>query len=136
MTDNKLLDVEIITPQKVIHKGKAISVSVPGSKSPFQILYNHAPIVSALDMGIIKLIDEQNNPVIFASNSGFIEVRKNYISILVEAADNAASLEANLIDEQMKNAESDLESASKDEAEKYMHIIASCKNKLNAIDRL
>ena len=58
MADNKLLQVEIVTPQRVIFSGTAQSVTVPGSKSPFQVLFNHAPIVSSLDCGLTKLIDE------------------------------------------------------------------------------
>jgi F-type H+-transporting ATPase subunit epsilon len=92
MQDEKLLNVEIVTPEKVLFSGKAVSVSVPGSKSPFQVLYNHAPIVTSLDLGIIKIIDESNHKLFFASSPGFTEVRQNKVSILVENAQDASLL--------------------------------------------
>jgi len=79
------LDVEIVTPQKTLFSGKAISVTVPGAKSSFQILWNHAPIVSSLSKGKITLVDEKNNETVYETSSGFVELQKNKVSILVEA---------------------------------------------------
>ncbi|NLO18739.1 MAG: ATP synthase F1 subunit epsilon [Ignavibacteria bacterium] len=87
MTENKLLDVEIITPEKVVFKDKAVSVTVPGTKSSFQILFNHAPIVSTLTSGWIKLVDQKNKQQLFKTAKGFTEVSKNKVSILVESAE-------------------------------------------------
>lgn len=86
MNTNKLLKVDIVTPQKTIYSGMAASVSVPGRKSPFQVLFNHAPIVSTLDDGIIKIVDENGKTLRFNSRNGFVEVRTNTVSILVENA--------------------------------------------------
>ncbi len=86
MTQEKLLDVEIITPEKVVFKNKALSVTVPGSQSSFQILFNHAPIVSNLTSGWIKLVDDKNKQLLFKTAKGFTEVSNNKISILVESA--------------------------------------------------
>jgi F-type H+-transporting ATPase subunit epsilon len=86
MEQDKLLDVEIVTPQRVIYHGKAVSVTVAGSESPFQILNMHAPIVSTLEVGITKIVDETDKPIYFATTSGFTEVHKNKVSILVEDA--------------------------------------------------
>ncbi|HPI20143.1 MAG TPA: ATP synthase F1 subunit epsilon [Candidatus Kapabacteria bacterium] len=87
MTQDKLLDVEIITPEKVVFKNKALSVTVPGGQSSFQILFNHAPIVSTLEGGWIKLVDENNKQLLFKTAKGFTEVSNNKISILVESAE-------------------------------------------------
>lgn len=82
----KKLYVEIITPKEVIYKGDAQSVTVPGSKSPFQILFNHAPIVSSLDKGQIKIAGTDNKETIYATGTGFVELQNNRVSILVEDA--------------------------------------------------
>lgn len=87
MNENKLLKVDLISPQKTIYSGMARSVSVPGKKSPFQVLFNHAPIVSTLDDGIIKIVDENEKTLKFSSKNGFVEVRSNNVSILVESAE-------------------------------------------------
>jgi F-type H+-transporting ATPase subunit epsilon len=82
----KLLEIEIVTPQAKIYSGKAESVSLPGSKSPFQVLYNHAPIVSSLEVGLIKILDDNGKNLWFACSTGFTEISKNKVSILVENA--------------------------------------------------
>lgn len=85
MTD-KVLYLEIITPKEVIYKGDVQSVTVPGSKSPFQILFNHAPIVSSLDEGKIKIVEANNKELVYTAGIGFVELQNNRISILVEDA--------------------------------------------------
>ncbi|PKL80880.1 MAG: ATP synthase F1 subunit epsilon [Ignavibacteriae bacterium HGW-Ignavibacteriae-4] len=85
MTD-KILYLEIITPKEVIFKGDVQAVTVPGSKSPFQILFNHAPIVSSLDEGQIKIADANNKELVYTNGTGFVELQNNRISILVEDA--------------------------------------------------
>lgn len=87
MANEKLLDVEIVTPQKTVFTGKAQSVTVPGSLAPFQILYNHAAIVSSLDQGKVRIVDTNGKDVLYTTGKGFAEVNKNLVSILVESAD-------------------------------------------------
>jgi F-type H+-transporting ATPase subunit epsilon len=86
MTDKKLY-MEIVTPKKVIFKGNVVAVTVPGAKSPFQILFNHAPIVSSLDEGQIKFVNENNSEVRYKTGTGFVELADNRVSILVEDAE-------------------------------------------------
>ena len=86
------LTVEIITPQKVVYSGKAVSVSMPGSLAPFQVLSRHAPIVSSLEVGLIRIVGQNNNYTWFAVGSGFTEVLANRVSILVEHAVEASSI--------------------------------------------
>ncbi len=51
------MQLEIITPEKKIYTGDIKLVQVPGSKGSFEILNNHAPIISTLEKGEIKIID-------------------------------------------------------------------------------
>lgn len=89
----KLLDIEVVTPKEKVYKGKAFSVTVPGTKSPFQILYNHAPIVSSLDNGKVIIVDDKNNEIIYRTGTGFTELQNNKVSILVEEADKVLETE-------------------------------------------
>ena len=88
MTSNKHLNIEIVTPQKVIYTGEANSVILPGQDGSFQVLIDHAPIVSSLNKGKILIKDTDNISQAFASTNGFVEVRNNKVSILVESAVN------------------------------------------------
>ena len=78
------MQLEIITPEKKIYTGEIKLVQVPGSKGSFEILNNHAPIISTLEKGDIKIIDLQDRIVYFDISGGVIEVNHNKIIILAE----------------------------------------------------
>jgi F-type H+-transporting ATPase subunit epsilon len=74
--------LEIITPEKRLFDGKVKLVQVPGEKGSFEILRNHAPIISTLSKGTIKVITETDKQQLIDIISGIIEVKANTISIL------------------------------------------------------
>ena len=76
--------LEIITPEKEIFKGEAVSVKLPGKTGEFEILNNHAPIVSTLSKGNIRVITNQKSTENFTINGGVIELKKNKIIVLAE----------------------------------------------------
>lgn len=104
MVSDRTLHVSIVTPQTTAFDGSALAVSVPGSQSPFQVLYNHAPIISSLDAGIIKIDDPAHTTTYFASREGFVEVLHNNVNIVVNEL-----VEASMIDR--AKAEADLATA-------------------------
>ncbi len=76
--------LEIITPEKKIYEGEIKRIRVPGTKGLFEILNNHAPVISTLDKGTIRVIDKKNNELIWDITSGIIENKKNKIIVLLE----------------------------------------------------
>ena len=76
--------VEILTLEKVLCSTEAISVIVPGENGRFEMLKNHAPIVSTLKAGNIKIIDNNNKEENIDIISGSIEMVNNKITILAE----------------------------------------------------
>lgn len=76
--------LEIITPDKKIYQGEARSVTLPGSKGSFQILKNHAPIISTLSKGNVKFVDGNNQEHSYFVESGVVENKKNKIIVLLE----------------------------------------------------
>lgn len=137
MAQDKLLDIEIVTPQSVLMKGKAQSVTLPGSLSPFQVLYNHAPIVSSLELGIMKIVDDSNNETFYATSDGFAEIQNNKIAVLVETAHDAAKMDAAAIQASIDDLKSKLkESKDKTADIKYSKLIKHEENKLNALSKL
>jgi F-type H+-transporting ATPase subunit epsilon len=77
--------LEIITPDKSIYSGEIKLVQLPGSMGSFEILKNHAPIISTLDKGKIKVIEESGKTLYFDIEGGVIENKDNKIIILVES---------------------------------------------------
>jgi len=75
--------LEIITPDKTLFKGEVDAATFPGSKGSFQVLRNHAALISSLDKGkvIIKTKNEKQEIMI---NGGMVEVLNNNIIVLAE----------------------------------------------------
>jgi F-type H+-transporting ATPase subunit epsilon len=78
--------LEIITPEKRLFDGKVKLVKVPGASGSFEILNNHAPIISTLTKGTIKVITETDQQKLIDIDSGIVEVKANSISILAIAS--------------------------------------------------
>ncbi len=129
MANDRFLSVEIVTAQNVVYKGEASSVSVQGSKSPFTILYNHSPIVSSLDDGVLKIKDANDKKLVFITSSGFVEVNKNVVSVLVEYAEDILLFDIQKITKQIDLAKEKLANsetkAETDSAKKALNILES-----------
>ena len=77
------MNLEIISPENTIYSGNAESVRLPGLSGSFTILNRHAPIISALDKGIVSYsVDGKEEEV--KTNGGFVEVNKNNVSVCIE----------------------------------------------------
>ena len=78
--------LEIIAPDQQLYSGEVDLVQVPGSKGSFEILRNHAPIISTLDPGSIKIVDQKGATTFFDVDGGVIEAKNNKIIVLAETA--------------------------------------------------
>mgnify|MGYP001346137156 CR=1 FL=1 len=78
--------LEIITPDSRIFEGEIKSVRVPGQKGSFQVLKDHAPIISTLDNGPVIIVDNSGNEKSYLISGGVIEVKMNKIILLAESA--------------------------------------------------
>lgn len=133
----KTLKVEIITPQEPVYSGDALSVIVPGALSPFEILFNHAPVVSSLELGSVRVVTSEGNKKWFATESGFVEVRNNTVSIMVETAEDAESIDSALVDGYMTKIKQKLESEiSLTVKESLQRELRRSENKLKALNKL
>jgi F-type H+-transporting ATPase subunit epsilon len=79
------MKIEIITPDKKVFEGDIKSVRVPGKKGSFQVLKDHAPIVSTLENGPVIIVDHAGNETRYEINGGVIEVKMNRIILLAES---------------------------------------------------
>ena len=78
-----MLQLRIVSPEKVEYDGEVLSVVVPGTMGQFEILNDHAPIISTLQNGVVEYTtqDAKANLEILG---GFVEVQKNVVSLCVE----------------------------------------------------
>ena len=83
---DKNLTIQILTPEGSLFEGAADAVFLPGAVSPFEVLPGHAPIISALEAGEIRVVgaadgaQEQR----FAVRAGVVKVRGNQITVCAE----------------------------------------------------
>lgn len=79
------MKIEIITPDRRVFEGEIKSVRVPGKKGSFQVLKDHAPIVSTLESGPVIMLDMEGRETRLTIGGGVIEVRSNRIILLADS---------------------------------------------------
>ena len=81
------MNLTILSPDKEIFTGAVKSVKVPGANGSFEMLENHAPIVSALEKGEVRIIKENGEKDTFRIQGGFVEMLNNEVSLLVSGVE-------------------------------------------------
>jgi len=76
--------LDILTPEKLLFEGEIKSVKLPGTNGEFEILNNHAPIISTLSKGEICVTNSNNEREKFNINGGVIEMQNNKIIVLAD----------------------------------------------------
>lgn len=77
------LKLKIVSPERIVFDGDVESVTVPGTLGEFQILKDHAPLISSLGDGTLVYVDGEGEHVLTISG-GFVEVQKNMVSVCAE----------------------------------------------------
>ena len=91
---DKILQLEIVTPKRVVFKGEVTSLTAPGVVGGFQVLFNHAPLLSSLKIGEVKIKEASGTEFHYAISGGFVEVRENLILLLAETAERTDEIDA------------------------------------------
>jgi F-type H+-transporting ATPase subunit epsilon len=82
-----MLKLKIVSPEKIEFEGEVNSVLVPGTMGQFEILVNHAPIISSLDKGKVVYALPDGEKKSLSITGGFVEVQKNVVSLCVEISE-------------------------------------------------
>lgn len=89
----KSFKLEIITPERIVFSGEATSVSAPGTQGGFQILHSHAPFISTIEIGEMKVKDKNGSDLLYAASGGFVEVKDNSVVVLAESAELSTEID-------------------------------------------
>lgn len=81
------MTLEILTPENKLFSGEVYGVQLPGIGGSFEVLDKHAPMVSALKEGHLKILKDKSATTSYQIKSGFIEVLNNKVTVLVEGAE-------------------------------------------------
>lgn len=110
----KEINLEIITPSKIAFTGKVKSVSVPGTLGSFQVLFNHAPLLSTFEIGRIKIKDTNDVVTEFTTGGGSIEVLKNKVLILADSIETKEEIDVERAKNSLQRAKERLSKRTKE----------------------
>jgi F-type H+-transporting ATPase subunit epsilon len=124
----------------MVYQGEAESVTLPGVVSPFQVLINHAPILTELEVGDIKVVDVQGKESHIATSGGFAEVKANKMTVLAEAAEMSEEIDVKRAERARERAaervkEARLNHESHIDAVRAQAALARALNRLSVADR-
>jgi len=88
----KFFDLEIITPFQIIYQQKVKHIRIPGTEGYFGIMANHAPFITSLKIGEIK-VNLEHETKYFATSGGIVEVLPYKTTVLVETAEEATQID-------------------------------------------
>lgn len=84
----KNFQLDIVTPARTVYSGEVRSFTAPGVVGNFQVLFNHAPLLSSIGIGEVKVVDTEGKSSRFATSGGFVEVKGNKVILLAESAES------------------------------------------------
>lgn len=132
----KDINLEIITPEKSVFSDNVDSITIPGTLGGFQVLKNHAPLMSTFEIGVIT-VKSGDDEIYFVTGGGSIEVLNNKVLILADSTERVEDIDVERAELAKRRAE---ERLSKKKEEKIDEVRAKTAldraiNRLNAISR-
>jgi F-type H+-transporting ATPase subunit epsilon len=109
----KEINIEIITPSKSAYKGNVRTIWVPGQLGNFQVLFNHAPLLSNLEVGRIKIEDVNGQITEYSTGGGTVEVKDNKVLVLADSVELKEEIDAERAKSAYKRAKERLAAGTK-----------------------
>ena len=113
-----IFNLQIVTPEREIFNGPVEMVSLPGLDGSFGVLRNHAPLIAALDAGVVSIFDPDGAEEKMAIGGGFFQVAKNEAMILADSAEFAHEINLERAQESLNKAQSRTEMDEEFKAER------------------
>ncbi|TSA19430.1 F0F1 ATP synthase subunit epsilon [bacterium] len=133
----KVFKLEIVTPKKIVFSGDVISFSAPGVVGGFQVLKSHAPLLSNIAVGEVKLIDVSGTESRYATTGGFVEVHDNKVIMLAETAERSDEIDVPRAEDARDRARKRLaEKAQKTDIDRARLALFRAMNRLKVSDQL
>jgi F-type H+-transporting ATPase subunit epsilon len=98
------LNLEIITPEKPIFNDQVESVTIPGTMGGFQILKDHAPLISSFEIGVVK-VKSNSKESYFATAGGTVEVNQNKVLVLADSIEKISDIDEDRAQKAKQRAE-------------------------------
>ncbi|MFL7894101.1 MAG: ATP synthase F1 subunit epsilon [Anaerolineales bacterium] len=128
---------EIVSQDRMVWEGDADMVVVPGSAGEMGILPNHAPLLSTIKFGFLK-VKVKGTEEIFAIGGGVLEVQPNLITILADSAENVDEIDVARAEQARKRAQEMLKEGAPKDPDAYLRMEAALRRsnlRLDAVRR-
>lgn len=113
---------ELVSPERVLLSGDAEQAQVPGAEGDFTVLPNHAPVITTLRPGVIRVtLADKGIDDIFVK-TGFAEVTPEGLTVLTEHAFVTAEADPRMLEDELKSVEDALANCSTDDDEAISHL--------------
>jgi F-type H+-transporting ATPase subunit epsilon len=130
------LNLEIITPEKPVFKDQIEAVTIPGTLGSFQILKDHAPLISSFEVGVIK-VKKGSAESFYTTSGGTVEVNLNHVLVLADSIEKINDIDVDRAEQAKKRAEERLQRKSEAEIDEARAKAALNRalNRLNAVKK-
>lgn len=112
-TNTSKLHFSLVSPERELFSGEVDQVVVPGSDGQFGALVNHAPLMSVVKSGVIRIIKGNQETKMYVGG-GIVDVSGKGVAILAEDAVDLNSIDKAAFEKDLKNAQEDLRDAKSD----------------------
>ncbi|WP_299809266.1 F0F1 ATP synthase subunit epsilon [uncultured Roseibium sp.] len=112
----ELFQFELVSPEHQLLSAHVAEVIVPGTEGEFGVLKDHAPVVSTINPGILKVRNDDGAWAEYFVRGGFAEVSSGVLSVLAEQAVPVSEISMDQLDQAIRNAEEDAADAKDDQA--------------------
>jgi F-type H+-transporting ATPase subunit epsilon len=130
------LDLEIISPERKVFSEKIKSITIPGTKGNFQVLYNHAPLLSTFEIGVIKVELPDDSIRIFTTSGGSVEVLNNSVLLLSDTVESVEKIDVERAVKAKERAEERLSGTSQIvDVERARASLARALNRIKAFEK-
>ena len=97
--------LEVVTPERVAYSGQVFSLQAPGSEGSFGVLAGHIPLLTSLQIGRLRFVEEGGGEILMAVSGGFVEVGREQIAVLAETAERIEEIDVERAEAARRRAE-------------------------------
>ncbi len=130
----ELFQFELVSPERQLLSEQVSEVIVPGADGEFGVLKNHSLFMSTINPGILKVRKDGGDWAEYFVRGGFADVTPEGLTVLAEQAVPVSEIDANLLDQQIKDAEEDVADAKdEDSRQRAERSLAQLKDVVEAL---
>jgi F-type H+-transporting ATPase subunit epsilon len=126
----KTIKFEVVTQEREVLREDVLEVTIPTSEGEITVLPNHVPLISFLKSGVIVMRKASGARDVAFVSGGFVEVLKNKIVVLADAAERAEDLDEAKVEEARRRAEEAMKNVRREDAEEFAAVAAQLERAL------